>query len=200
MSLFTPTQAAVATGLPLKTVQKAIDLRAVPTRIVKSGKNRKRYLSEISLLCLELEASGLQQLPLVIRRQVFQTISRTPRTRQVRVNDAFFVDVSSARKRLALRLKELKKAEQMVSSDANVMSGTPVFRGTRIPVNAIAEMIQAGASPQEILEGYPSLNAEKLHLATVYSKAHPQRGRPRVQPCNKVRPARRVRKRLRPTA
>ena len=107
---------------------------------------------------------------------------------------------NTPRKRLALRLKELKKAEQMVSSDASVMSGTPVFRGTRIPVNAIAEMIQAGASPQEILEGYPSLNAEKLHLAMVYSKAHPQRGRPRVQPWHKIRPARRVRKRLRPTA
>src|SRR5947209_13326255 len=196
MDLFTPTQAAVATGLPLKAVQKAIDLRAVPTRIVKAGSTRSRYLSSTALLCLHLEASGLHELPLSIRKAVFAYISRTPQARQIKVNEVVVVDISNARKRLALGLQKLKKAEQMVVSDPAVMGGTPVFRGTRIPVETITEMLEAGVSAEEILDGYPSLSPENLKFAMVYVQAHPRRGRPRVQPWNKIQPSKRVRMRL----
>jgi len=59
MNLFTATQAAAATGLSLKAVQKAIDSNVIPIKIVKSGRGKRRYLSSVSLLCLQLEASGL---------------------------------------------------------------------------------------------------------------------------------------------
>ena|SRR5947209_6985975 len=200
MDLFTPMQAAVATGLSLKAVQKAIDLRAVPTQVLKSGKSRSRYLSNTALLCLHLEASGLHELPLSIRKATFERVSRFPQARQIKINDVVVVNLSHARKSLALRLKELKKAEQIVVSDPGIMGGTPVFRGTRVPVETITEMLDAGVSVQEILDGYPSLNAEKLKLASIYAQAHPRRGRPRVQPWDKMQPSKRVRIRLRHVA
>lgn len=200
MDLYTPTQAAAVTGLPLKAVQKAIDLRAVPTTNRKNSGGRKRYLSSTALLCLHLEASGLHELPFSMRKEIFARIARSPRARQIKMNDVVVVDISHARKSLALRLQELKKAEQMVISDPGIMTGTPVFRGTRIPVNAMTEMLDAGASIEEILEGYPSITLEKLKLARIYMQAHPFRGRPRVQPWDKMRPVKRVCIRLRRTA
>ena len=60
------------------------------------------------------------------------------------------------------------------------MAGTPVFRGTRIPVYLIADMFEKGASIQEILEEYPSLTGEMMQCASIYATTHPRLGRPPV--------------------
>ena len=44
-----------------------------------------------------------------------------------------------------------------------------MFRGTRIPVDLVADMLVQGASAEEILEGYPTLNEEMLSLAPLWS-------------------------------
>ena len=66
----------------------------------------------------------------------------------------------------------------MVESDPEIMRGAPVYKGTRIPVQAVADILSQGASVGEILEGYPALTREKIELAPIYVKAFPQRGRP----------------------
>ena len=67
----------------------------------------------------------------------------------------------------------LKQAEEFVVSDPRIMGGHPVFRGTRIPVCSIAEMLDRGATKAEILGGYPSLKPEHLEAASVWTKARP---------------------------
>lgn len=52
------------------------------------------------------------------------------------------------------------------------MRGTPVFKGTRIPVDLVADMLAQGATAAEILEGYPTLNEEMLSLAPLWSGDH----------------------------
>ena len=69
------------------------------------------------------------------------------------------------------------------------MAGTPVFRGTRIPVYLIADMIEQGTPINEILEGYPSLTREMVEYAGIYATTHPDRGRPPVQPWSGRKPA-----------
>jgi uncharacterized protein (DUF433 family) len=63
-------------------------------------------------------------------------------------------------------------------SDSEIMNGAPVYRGTRIPVELVAQMLVQGATVQEILSGYPPLNREKVELASLYTAAFPRRGRP----------------------
>lgn len=198
-NLFTPTRAAALTGLPLKSVQKAIDLRTVPVRRVRERGTSKRYLAGISLLCLQLEAEGLHQFPLRTRKQIFKAIVRSPREPQLRFGAAIWVDIARARRRLAMNLLELRKAEHMVTSDEAILTGTPVFKGTRIPVHSIAEIVDTGTPIDEILEGYPSLTEEQVRLASIYAKAHPLRGRPRT-PWSNSRPIKRLRKRLKTAA
>lgn len=194
-NMFTPTRASAVTGLSLKSVQKAIDLKTVPVRHVREKGTTRRYLASTALLCLWLEAEGLHQLPLQTRKDIFKTVARSPRTPQLRFGGVLWVDIQGARNRLAVSLLEFRKAERMVTSDEAILTGTPVFKGTRIPVHAIAEMVSAGTSINEILDGYPSLTEEQVRLAGIYAKAHPLRGRPRT-PWSGSRPSKHVRKRL----
>jgi uncharacterized protein (DUF433 family) len=70
------------------------------------------------------------------------------------------------------------------------MKGAPVFRRTRIPVHAVADMLAQGATVEEILEGYPALNRKAVELALVYARAFPRRGRPPARPWARRRPRR----------
>lgn len=194
---YSAAQAATATGLPLKAVQKAIDTRAVPCRVVVEDGKRRRVLSGAALLCLRLEAEGLAQFPLELRRRIFRTVIESPASERVSVTSVAWIELGRARKALRAALNELKRAERMVASHPKVMGGAPVVRGTRVPVYILAEMRAGGASVEEILAGYPSVMAEQIALAEVYAKAHPKQGRPTAQPWAQTRPMRRTRKQLR---
>ena len=58
---------------------------------------------------------------------------------------------------------------QIVTRDPEIMGGTPVFKGTRIPVDLVADMLAQGATAAEILEGYPTLSEDMLSLAPLRS-------------------------------
>lgn len=68
---------------------------------------------------------------------------------------------------------ERRRLRHIVASDPEIMGGTPVFRGTRIPVDLIADMLAQGASAEEILEGYPTLDKGKIAMATPCTRAFP---------------------------
>ncbi len=76
------------------------------------------------------------------------------------------------------RLRKLMAAEEMVVEDPEIMGGTPVIRGTRIPVQIVAARFDAGTPMEVILDSFPSLTESQVELASVYAKAVPQRGRP----------------------
>jgi uncharacterized protein (DUF433 family) len=80
-----------------------------------------------------------------------------------------------------------------VVSDPDILSGDPVFRGTRIPVHSIATWLDQASPAAEILQAYPRLTPEMIQLAPVYAQAYPLRGRPRKQPWQDNPPLRRIR-------
>jgi uncharacterized protein (DUF433 family) len=67
----------------------------------------------------------------------------------------------------------------MVIEDPEILSGTPVIKGTRVPVYDIAAAVESGTPKDRILKSYPSLKDWQVELASVYAKAVPPRGRPR---------------------
>jgi len=50
------------------------------------------------------------------------------------------------------------RASDVIVIDCNVMSGTPCFRGTRVPVSTLFDNLADGMSVDEILESWPTLN------------------------------------------
>jgi uncharacterized protein (DUF433 family) len=49
------------------------------------------------------------------------------------------------------------------------MLGTPVIRGTRIPVELILRKPSDGASDADLLDAYPRLTREDIHAAIRYA-------------------------------
>jgi uncharacterized protein (DUF433 family) len=95
---------------------------------------------------------------------------------------ALKVDLSEARRDITERLKELRRAERLVTVDPETMGGNPVFRGTRVQVHLIDEKLRLGESVERLREDYPRVSEEMSRLAPIYAAAHPLRGRPRKQP------------------
>ncbi len=50
----------------------------------------------------------------------------------------------------------------VICRDPEVMSGIPVFCGTRVPVQTLIEYLEAGDSIDEFLEGFPSVTREQV--------------------------------------
>ena len=48
----------------------------------------------------------------------------------------------------------------VISCNPEVMGGTPVFAGTRVPVQTLLDYLEAGDSIDEFLEGFPSVSRE----------------------------------------
>jgi uncharacterized protein (DUF433 family) len=47
--------------------------------------------------------------------------------------------------------------QSVVTRNPEIMGGTPVFRGTRVPVQTLLDYLEAGESIDDFLEGFPSL-------------------------------------------
>jgi uncharacterized protein (DUF433 family) len=194
---YTPAEASALTNLPIRTVRRLIDRRLIRPRRLRTGRSVQRLLSWEQLVYLRLEAEGLALLPVAERRRIAKQIEADAGIDVVSVSEgsALLIQVKTVRKELDERLKKLKRAENVIVEDSETMRGTPVYRGTRIPVELIADMLNQGASIDEILEGYPALDREKVELAPLYVQAFPRRGRPAARPWAKRKPVRTTRHR-----
>jgi uncharacterized protein (DUF433 family) len=52
--------------------------------------------------------------------------------------------------------------QPIISRDPDVMGGTPVFAGTRVPVQTLLDYLEAGDSIDEFLQGFPSVSREQV--------------------------------------
>jgi uncharacterized protein (DUF433 family) len=129
---------------------------------------------------------------LAARRQVARAVERDPGIDAMTISEGgvIVIQCKAARRQVAAGLRRLAEVTRMVESDPDVMRGAPVYKGTRIPVHAVADMLSQGATVAEILEGYPALTREKVELAPLYAKAFPRRGRPVARPWAKRQPRR----------
>jgi len=50
----------------------------------------------------------------------------------------------------------------VISGNPEVMGSTPVFAGTRVPVQTLLDYLEAGDSIDEFLEGFPSVSREQV--------------------------------------
>ncbi|CAN5269001.1 hypothetical protein BH24ACT19_BH24ACT19_06280 [soil metagenome] len=53
------------------------------------------------------------------------------------------------------------KREQVINRDPEILGGTPVFDGTRVPVQTLIDYLKAGESMDDFLDGFPSVSREQ---------------------------------------
>ena len=59
---------------------------------------------------------------------------------------------------------------QVVHSDPDILGGTPVFVGTRVPVKTLLDYLKAGDSLDEFLDQFPSVRQEQAIAALELAK------------------------------
>lgn len=57
------------------------------------------------------------------------------------------------------------KKQLVVHSDPRIVSGTPVFFGTRVPLDTLFDHLVAGDTIEVVLDGFPSVTREQLLAA-----------------------------------
>ncbi len=55
-----------------------------------------------------------------------------------------------------------KNSPQVISVSPEVMGGTPVFAGTRVPIQTFLDYMEAGETIDDFLAGFPTVKREQL--------------------------------------
>lgn len=69
--------------------------------------------------------------------------------------------------------------EPVIHSDPEIMSGTPVFIGTRVPFQTLLDYIESGQPLGEFLEDFPTVSKDQAIAAleqakeALFSRARP---------------------------
>ena len=56
-------------------------------------------------------------------------------------------------------------SRSVVHTDPEIMGGTPVFVGTRVPAQSLFDYLEAGDSLEEFLEAFPTVSREQAIAA-----------------------------------
>ncbi len=50
----------------------------------------------------------------------------------------------------------------IITRDPDILGGTPVFKGTRVPVSALWDYLKAGKKVEDFEEDFPSVHREQI--------------------------------------
>jgi uncharacterized protein (DUF433 family) len=173
-------------------VNNAIDRKTVSA---VPGKEGGRRLNARALVSLSIERRLSDRLATPeLRRKIFDALARAPGNVVSLAGGLIKIDLREPRRELAASMRDLRRARRLVGCDPEILGGDPVFRGTRVPVHLIAELVAQGSKPAELIEGFPRLTAEMIRLARVYATAYLLRGPRRKQPWRDQQPVHRGRR------
>lgn len=181
-------EAAVVSRVSLRDVNRVIDEHILPEAFVSLDNGRHVLAGACSLIAFYFESARR----LTSEERLFAIRIAEGRLARARTlpwsallredwtvhHEFLTIDLMPFMRGASERLDDLAAAREIVTSSPDILGGTPVIRGTRVPVYAAS--VAAGHSVERMLEAWPSLDAEKIRLASIYAEANPLRGRPRV--------------------
>ena len=59
----------------------------------------------------------------------------------------------------------------VITRDPDVLGGTPVFRGTRVPFQALLDYLEGGQTLDEFLDDFPTVARDAAVLALEHAKS-----------------------------
>ena len=175
----TPTEAAVVAGVSVRDVHRMIDEQILPDSFYNASQTRS--FKRQACVFISFYFRSADRLTAEERQRTIALASKSSASKNSRViTDEFLtIDFAPFWKNVEERLERLDAARDTVISDPEILNGTPVVRGTRVPAYDVAASVAAGISTEKIPAAYPSLKREHVELAALYAEANPLRGRPR---------------------
>ncbi|MBP0440476.1 DUF433 domain-containing protein [Tianweitania sediminis] len=184
--VLTANEAASVTRVPLKQVHRIIDAGLLRGRV--EMRRGSRVIVGTGLVGLRLAWLTADMLTPMARRRIVERAIATDAASVVAA-DPLKIDLKPIAAEVKIGLTRLRKAKAMVTCDADVHGGHPVFAGTRVPVHDVADMLANGDAVEAIHSAYPQLTFDQIGLAADYVVAYPRRGRPPVKPVWRAAPA-----------
>jgi len=198
---FELSEAAALVGRPVRQIRSEVERVAADTTrstgvIVWAGTKRRHYrVTPRGLVYLqfvhELNAQGISLRPKA-RQDILTMIEKSGRrTRsitgvrseryRVTLEGAIptHFDLSGIYDEVSTLVRRYRRGRDSVERRADIMGGEAIFRGTRIPVQHIVDLIHRGVSVEELREDYPALSEDALEYARVRAAAGRRPGRPR---------------------
>ena len=181
-------ETAALSGVPKTTIEKSLEagvLRTVdaPARI-RGGATRYLPIRAVAYF-RSLKAADLIDLPVRHKRAIWERLVQLEPLRLETIEFTRGTRLDMER----LAADSLREAERYreardrhVTSDAGILGGTPVIRGTRLTVYAILGRLQDGDTVDDLEADYPELPREAFAAAALYARTHPLRGRPSGRP------------------
>ncbi len=65
----------------------------------------------------------------------------------------------------------MASTENLIVRDPEILGGTPVFRGTRVPLQTLFDYLEGGDTLEEFLEGFPSVSRQ-MAVAALENARH----------------------------
>jgi uncharacterized protein (DUF433 family) len=63
------------------------------------------------------------------------------------------------------------KSKDLITVDPDILGGTPVFKGTRVPVKTLFEYLEDNYTLDEFLECFPSVTREMARRVLEFSES-----------------------------
>jgi uncharacterized protein (DUF433 family) len=70
-----------------------------------------------------------------------------------------------------LETNTVQSSNRVIVRDPDVLGGTPVFRGTRVPFQALLDYLEGGQTLGEFLEDFPTVTREAAVHALEHAKS-----------------------------
>src|SRR5579859_3821992 len=165
IEFLTPPEAAVVASVTVRDINRVIDERILPERFYTLKGGRHLHVTACPLVGFYFHAAKAitaEERGLLIRRlsDEINTVMEHRPIAQWRkwskptdwtVNDGFLtVSLWEFATGAEDRHAKLGEAREMVVEDPDILDGTPVFRGTRVPVYDIAASVNAGLPRKRI--------------------------------------------------
>jgi uncharacterized protein (DUF433 family) len=173
----TTNEAAIAAGVTVADINRAIDRKILPTNLY--SQTESRTVRKDACLWIAFYFETKDYLTPAARMKTIQDGFGRCKTwlelKNCRLEESRTVEVSLDRiwEDVNRRLNQLNEAQEMVVEDSEILSGTPVIKGTRIPVYDVASLVESGTSMEELSELYPRLKKEQFELASIYARRRP---------------------------
>jgi uncharacterized protein (DUF433 family) len=71
---------------------------------------------------------------------------------------------------MSLIIEEREIESLPITCDPDIVSGVPVFRGTRVPIDALIGNLEAGLTLDEFLDNFPTVTREQALQVLEFSK------------------------------
>jgi uncharacterized protein (DUF433 family) len=179
------TEVAAVAGVTVRDVHRIIDEEILPSAFLRADGRREVLTAGLPLITFYFWSA-----PRLTADERLRTIA-TAGERLIAIepkawsgawvfkHDYLTVDFKPFLLRARRGLDQLAAARRMVVRSPEILGGTPVVRGTRVPVYDVAASVAKGLDPARISAAYPGLTAKQIELCALYAKANPPRGRPR---------------------